>query len=152
MATLKETDTRTTNNSATTTAALNSADQCRPALTLNKTASVADSNGNTILGDPGDVVTYTFEVTNTGKREGATVIQMYVQDVTASMSRPVKQLRGFEKVNLKPGETQTISFPIDVEALKFWNQQMKYDAEPGKFNVFIGVDSARVNKGEFELL
>ena len=97
-------------------------------------------------------VTASVEVTNTGKREGATVIQMYVQDVTASMSRPVKQLRGFEKVNLKPGETQTISFPIDVEALKFWNQQMKYDAEPGKFNVFIGVDSARVNKGEFELL
>ena len=77
---------------------------------------------------------------------------MYVQDVTASMSRPVKQLRGFEKVTLKPGETKTISFPIDVDALKFWNQQMKYDAEPGKFNVFIGVDSARVNKGEFELL
>ena len=97
-------------------------------------------------------VTASVEVTNNGKREGATVIQMYVQDVTASMSRPVKQLRGFEKVNLKPGETQTISFPIDVDALKFWNQQMKYDAEPGKFNVFIGVDSARVNKGEFELL
>ena len=97
-------------------------------------------------------VTASVEVTNTGKREGATVIQMYVQDVTASMSRPVKQLRGFEKVDLKPGETKTISFPIDVDALKFWNQQMKYDAEPGKFNVFIGVDSARVNKGEFELL
>ena len=97
-------------------------------------------------------VTASVEVTNTGKREGATVIQMYVQDVTASMSRPVKQLRGFEKVTLKPGETKTISFPIDVNALKFWNQQMKYDAEPGKFNVFIGVDSARVNKGEFELL
>ena len=57
----------------------------------------------------------------------------------------------FNLVNLKPGETKTISFPIDVDALKFWNQQMKYDAEPGKFNVFIGVDSARVNKGEFEL-
>lgn len=97
-------------------------------------------------------VTASVDVTNTGKREGATVIQMYVQDVTASMSRPVKQLRGFEKVNLKPGETKTISFPIDVDALKFWNQQMKYDAEPGKFNVYIGVDSARVNKGEFELL
>ena len=96
-------------------------------------------------------VTASVEVTNSGKREGATVIQMYVQDVTASMSRPVKQLRGFEKVNLKPGETKTVSFPIDVNALKFWNQQMKYDAEPGKFNVFIGVDSARVNKAEFEL-
>ena len=96
-------------------------------------------------------VTASVEVTNSGKREGATVIQMYIQDVTASMSRSVKQLRGFEKVNLKPGETRTVSFPIDVNALKFWNQQMKYDAEPGKFNVFIGVDSARVNKAEFEL-
>ncbi|EJW6132235.1 fibronectin type III-like domain-contianing protein, partial [Escherichia coli] len=97
-------------------------------------------------------VTASVQVTNTGKREGATVVQMYLQDVTASMSRPVKQLKGFEKITLKPGETQTVSFPIDIEALKFWNQQMKYDAEPGMFNVFIGTDSARVKKGEFELL
>ncbi|HBV5299649.1 TPA: glycoside hydrolase family 3 C-terminal domain-containing protein, partial [Klebsiella oxytoca] len=97
-------------------------------------------------------VTASVQVTNTGKREGATVIQLYLQDVTASLSRPVKMLRGFKKVTLKPGETQTVSFPIDIEALKFWNQQMKYDAEPGKFNVFIGVDSARVKQGEFELL
>ncbi|EBE7899755.1 beta-glucosidase BglX [Salmonella enterica] len=97
-------------------------------------------------------VTASVEVTNTGKREGATVIQMYLQDVTASMSRPVKQLKGFEKITLKPGESKTVSFPIDIEALKFWNQQMKYDAEPGKFNVFIGVDSARVKQGSFELL
>ncbi|MCU6595876.1 fibronectin type III-like domain-contianing protein, partial [Klebsiella pneumoniae] len=97
-------------------------------------------------------VTASVQVTNTGKREGATVIQLYLQDVTASMSRPVKMLRGFKKVNLKPGETQTVSFPIDVDALKFWNQQMKYVAEPGKFNVFIGVDSARVKQSEFELL
>lgn len=97
-------------------------------------------------------VTASVEVTNTGKREGATVIQMYLQDVTASMSRPVKQLKGFEKITLKPGERKTVSFPIDIEALKFWNQQMKYDAEPGKFNVFIGVDSARVKQGSFELL
>lgn len=75
-------------------------------------------------------VTASVQVTNTGKREGATVVQMYLQDVTASMSRPVKQLKGFEKITLKPGETQTVSFPIDIEALKFWNQQMKYDAEP----------------------
>ncbi|RYA56866.1 fibronectin type III-like domain-contianing protein, partial [Enterobacter cloacae complex sp. CH23B] len=96
--------------------------------------------------------TASVQVTNTGNREGATVIQLYLQDVTASMSRPVKMLRGFKKVTLKPGETQTVSFPIDVGALKFWNQQMKYVAEPGKFNVFIGVDSARVKQSEFELL
>ena len=97
-------------------------------------------------------VTASVKVTNTGKREGETVIQLYVQDVTASLSRPVKELKGFKKVNLKPGETQTVSFPIDINALKFWNQQMKFDAEPGKFNVFIGVDSARVKQGSFELL
>ena len=91
------------------------------------------------------------EVKNTGDREGETVVQMYLQDVTASMSRPVKELKGFKKVSLKPGETQNVSFPIDVEALKFWNAQMKHVAEPGKFNVFIGLDSARVKQSEFEL-
>ncbi|WP_313050668.1 beta-glucosidase BglX [Atlantibacter subterraneus] len=96
-------------------------------------------------------VTASVEVTNTGKREGATVVQMYLQDVTASLSRPVKELKGFNKVHLKPGETQTVSFPIDVNALKFWNQKLQYVAEPGKFNVFIGLDSARVKQGEFEL-
>ncbi|WP_313107341.1 beta-glucosidase BglX [Pseudescherichia vulneris] len=96
-------------------------------------------------------VTASVDVTNTGKREGATVMQMYIQDVTASQSRPVKELKGFDKVNLKPGETQTVSFPIDINALKFWNQKMKYDAEPGKFNVYIGTDSARVKQAQFEL-
>lgn len=91
------------------------------------------------------------EVKNTGDRAGETVVQLYLQDVTASMSRPVKELKGFKKVMLKPGETQTVSFPIDVEGLKFWNAQMKHVAEPGKFNVFIGLDSARVKQGEFEL-
>ncbi|WP_312410618.1 beta-glucosidase BglX [Pseudescherichia sp.] len=96
-------------------------------------------------------VTASVDVTNTGKREGATVMQMYIQDVTASLSRPVKELKGFDKVTLKPGETQTVSFPIDINALKFWNQKMKYAAEPGKFNVFIGTDSARVKQAQFEL-
>jgi len=96
-------------------------------------------------------VTASVDVTNTGKREGATVMQRYIQDVTASLSRPVKELKGFDKVTLKPGETQTVSFPIDINALKFWDQKMKYDAEPGKFNVFIGTDSARVKQAQFEL-
>ncbi len=90
-------------------------------------------------------------VSNTGEREGATAVQMYLQDVTASMSRPLKELKAFKKVTLKPGESTTVSFPIDVNALKFWNQKMEYAAEPGKFNVFIGLDSARVKQGEFEL-
>ena len=96
-------------------------------------------------------LTASVDVTNTGKREGATVMQMYIQDVTASLSRPVKELKGFDKITLKPGETQSVSFPIDINALKFWDQKMKYDAEPGKFNVFIGTDSARVKQAQFEL-
>ena len=116
------------------------------------TFSVSDVNMSSATLPRDGSVTASVQVTNTGKCEGATVIQLYLQDVTASMSRPVKMLRGFKKVNLKPGETQTVSFPIDVDALKFWNQQMKYVAEPGKFNVFIGVDSARVKQSEFELL
>lgn len=62
------------------------------------------------------------------------------------MSRPVKQLKGFEKITLKPGERKTVSFPIDIEALKFWNQQMKYDAEPGKFNVLSAWIPLALNK------
>ncbi|MEN3751965.1 beta-glucosidase BglX [Mangrovibacter yixingensis] len=97
-------------------------------------------------------VTASVTVTNTGDREGATVVQLYLQDVTASMSRPVKMLRGFKKVTLKPHETQTVSFPVDINALKFWNARMQDVAEPGKFNVFIGLDSARVKQGSFDLL
>ncbi|WP_313123599.1 beta-glucosidase BglX [Pseudescherichia sp.] len=115
------------------------------------TFSVSDVKLSALTLSRDGTVTASVDVTNTGKREGATVMQMYIQDVTASQSRPVKELKGFDKVNLKPGETQTVSFPIDINALKFWNQKMKYDAEPGKFNVFIGTDSARVKQAQFEL-
>ncbi|HAB25954.1 MAG TPA: beta-glucosidase BglX, partial [Pantoea sp.] len=64
-------------------------------------------------------------VTNTGDRDGATVVQMYLNDPVASISRPVRELRGFKRIMLKAGESQTVSFKIDVDALKFWNQQMQ---------------------------
>ncbi len=97
----------------------------------------------------GGKVEASVTVTNSGKVDGTTVVQMYLQDVTATMSRPVKELKGFKKVSLKAGESQTVSFPIDQNALTFWNAQMKNVAEPGKFTVFIGLDSARVQQGEF---
>ncbi|MBK4714170.1 MULTISPECIES: beta-glucosidase BglX [Tenebrionibacter/Tenebrionicola group] len=115
------------------------------------TFSVSDVNMSAPTLTRGGIVNASVSVSNTGKREGATVVQLYLQDITASMSRPVKMLKAFKKVNLKPGERATVTFPIDVNALKFWNQQMIYDAEPGKFNVFIGLDSARVKQSEFEL-
>ncbi len=88
-------------------------------------------------------------VTNSGKVDGATVVQLYLNDPVASMSRPVKELHGFKRIMLKAGESQKVTFRIDVDALKFWNQQMKHVAEPGKFNVMIGLDSVRTQNAQF---
>jgi len=91
-------------------------------------------------------------VTNTGSRDGATVVQMYLHDEVASISRPVQELKGFKRIMLKAGETRTVDFPIDVKALMFWNANMQQVAEPGKFNVMIGLDSAYTNSAEFDYL
>lgn len=88
-------------------------------------------------------------VTNSGKVDGATVVQLYLNDPVASISRPVKELHGFKRIMLKAGESQQVTFKIDVDALKFWNQQMKHVAEPGKFNVMIGLDSVRTQNAQF---
>jgi len=91
-------------------------------------------------------------VTNSGKRDGATVVQMYLNDPVASISRPVQELRGFRRIMLKAGESQIVRFTIDADALKFWNQQMQHVAEPGKFNVMIGLDSVRTQDAQFDYL
>ena len=90
-------------------------------------------------------------VKNTGKRDGATVVQLYIQDVAASVVRPVKELKDFRKVMLKAGEQQTIRFTIDENKLKFHNAQLQYVAEPGDFNVEIGLDSKMVKTQSFTL-
>ena len=89
---------------------------------------------------------------NTGKRDGETVVQLYIQDVTGSIIRPVKELKNFRKVMLKAGEKKVIHFTITEDDLKFFNAQLKYGAEPGKFNVQIGLDSQDVKQQSFELL
>jgi beta-glucosidase len=91
-------------------------------------------------------------VTNSGKRDGATVVQLYLNDPVASISRPVQELRGFQRIMLKAGESQTVKFKIDVDALKFWNQKMQHIAEPGKINVMIGLDSVRTQDAQFDYL
>ncbi len=90
-------------------------------------------------------------VRNTGKREGETVVQLYLQDVAASIVRPVKELKGFQKVALKPGESRTVHFDIDESLLKFYNAKLQYVAEPGDFNVQIGLDSQNVKQAGFVL-
>ncbi|MGA3144832.1 MAG: glycoside hydrolase family 3 N-terminal domain-containing protein [Verrucomicrobiota bacterium] len=82
------------------------------------------------------------DVRNTGKRAGAEVVQMYVRDCVSSVTRPVKELKGFQKVSLRPGETQTVALDITPESLAFYDLQMKYVVEPGEFEIMVG-NSAR---------
>ncbi|MHC8298340.1 beta-glucosidase BglX [Pseudomonas sp. ZS1P83] len=91
-------------------------------------------------------------VQNTGKRDGETVVQLYIQDETGSMIRPLKELKNFQKIMLKAGEQKVVHFTITEDDLKFFNAQLKYAAEPGKFNVQIGLDSQNVTQQSFELL
>lgn len=91
-------------------------------------------------------------VKNTGQREGETVVQLYVRDVSASISRPIKELKGFQKVMLKPGEEKVIQFTLNENDLKFYDAQLKHAAESGEFKVLIGLDSQNVKDRSFELL
>jgi beta-glucosidase len=91
-------------------------------------------------------------VKNIGQREGETVVQLYIRDVRASISRPVKELKNFQKIMLKAGEEKTVHFTISRNDLKFYNSQLKYDSEPGLFNVQIGLDSQEVKQQSFEVL
>lgn len=89
----------------------------------------------------GDVLTVTFDLENTGKYEGTEVAQLYVQDKVASVTRPVKELKRFTRVTLKPGERKTVSYELPVSELAFWNIDMVKTVEPGDFGLWVGPDS-----------
>lgn len=93
-------------------------------------------------------VTASVTVTNTGKAEGKEVVQLYLRDLVGSVTRPVQELKGFQKITLKPGESTTISFTITPETLKFYNYDLKYVWEPGEFEVMIGGNSRDVKKAK----
>ncbi len=98
-----------------------------------------------------DKVTASITVTNMGLREGEEVVQLYIRDIVGSVTRPVKELKGFQKISLKPGESKKISFTIDKETLSFYRGDLSWGTEPGKFEVFIGGNSVDVKKQTFEL-
>jgi len=100
----------------------------------------------------GDTLKASVTVRNTGKRDGETVVQLYLHDVAASMARPIKELKNFEKVFLKAGERKEVTFNLTEEDLKFYNTQLQYAAEAGDFDVQIGLDSQDVKQARFELL
>ena len=96
-------------------------------------------------------LTATVTVTNTGSRDGAEVVQLYIRDLVGSVTRPVKELKGFEKIFLKSGESRKVSFSITPELLKFYNYDLQFVCEPGDFDVMIGGNSRDVKKARFLL-
>lgn len=95
-----------------------------------------------------ETVNVKFRLSNTGKVAGAEVVQLYIWDKVASVARPVKELKGFQKITLNPGESKTVQFAIDKAVLSFYNQDLAYDAEPGEFEIMIGgsADSIRLRQ------
>ena len=97
--------------------------------------------------------TVSFDVTNTGSRAGDEVVQLYIHELVTSVTTYEKNLRGFERIHLTPGETKTVSFNLTREDLAIWNQQMKFVVEPGKFKVMIGSGSEDIRlNGQFEVV
>jgi len=100
---------------------------------------------------PTDSLNLTIEVTNTGSRDGAEVVQLYIRDLVGSITRPVKELKGFQKINFKAGENKTVHFTIHVKDLSFYKSDLSFGYEPGKFQVFVGGNSRDVKQAEFTL-
>ncbi len=99
-----------------------------------------------------DKLKVSVDVKNTGNYDGQEVVQLYIRDLVGSVTRPVKELKGFEKITLKKGESKTVSFEISSEDLKFYNINMKNEAEAGIFEVFVGGSSDTDRKASFELV
>ena len=97
-------------------------------------------------------LTVTVEVKNTGKFEGKEVVQLYIRDLVGSVTRPVKELKDFVKISLKPGETKKVEFTITPEKLKFYDINMKHVVEPGDFKVFVGTNSVDVKETSFTVV
>jgi len=100
---------------------------------------------------PAGTQSVSVTVTNTGSREGAEVVQLYVHDEVASVTRPVRALAGFRRISLKPGEARTVDFQLTSKELGLYNKDMKFVVEPGKFRVFVGGSSVGGLEAEFEV-
>jgi beta-glucosidase len=99
----------------------------------------------------GGSITASVTLTNSGDRAGEEIVQLYIRDLVGSITRPVKELKGFQRISLKPGESKQVTFSVTPELLKFYNADLKRVAEPGDFMVFIGENSDTDNKAKFSL-
>lgn len=92
------------------------------------------------------------DVTNSGNYDGKEIVQLYIRDLVGSLTRPVKELKGFQKIEIKKGDTKTVTFKLTVEDLKFYNSNLDFVAESGEFEVFVGTNSDASLKYTFELV
>ena len=99
----------------------------------------------------GETLTATVTVTNKGNYDGEEVVQLYTRDVAGSVVRPVKELKAFQKIKLKKGESKQVQFKLTANDLRFFNDQLRYIYEPGAFHLFIGGNSRDAKKVQFEL-
>lgn len=106
-------------------------------------------SADTLTGDGS--LTATVTVKNTGSREGTETVQMYIRDLVGSVSRPVKELKGFERITLAPGESRDVTFTVTPEMLKFYNFNLDFVNEPGDFDLMVGPNSAEVSTARFTL-
>lgn len=98
-----------------------------------------------------DSITVSIDVTNTGSRDGAEVIQLYIRDMVGSVTRPVKELKDFKKIMFKAGEKKTVTFTINADDLSFYNAELKWGTEPGEFTLFVGGNSRDAKQAGFVL-
>lgn len=100
----------------------------------------------------GGTINIKVNVKNSGSKDGAEVVQLYIRDMVGTITRPVKELKAFRKIFLKAGETQEVSFALSENDLKFYNDKLEFVAEPGEFKVFVGNSSANVKETGFKLV
>jgi Fibronectin type III-like domain len=100
----------------------------------------------------GERLTASVEVENTGRRAGDEVVQLYIRDVAASVTRPVRELKGFERVTLRPGEKRRVTFTLTPDDLGFYNRELRFVVEPGTFKVFAGTSSEGGLEASFEVV
>jgi len=100
---------------------------------------------------PGSPIEVSFSLSNTGEKEGKEIVQLYIKDIVASTTRPIKELKGFEAVSLAPGETKTVTFEINEEMLQFYTANEKWESEAGEFEVMVGGNSRDLQKVKFSL-
>lgn len=115
------------------------------------TFSYSDIKLNSTILRPGKALTASVVITNSGKYDGKETVQLYIRDMVGSVVRPVKELKGFQQIFLKAGESKTITFKITTDDLKFYNDKLIYNYEPGDFKIFIGTNSEDVKEAGFTL-